>query len=158
MTEAAIGAAPRPLPGPPRPYRFPAFTRARLGNGLQVIVAPVARLPLTTIRIVVDAWATLEEHARAGLSHLTSLALAEGTLRAGGAMEIVLREDASAASDRIEVFDLAGRRVARAILAGPPGARRARLDASETVSWPAGIYLVRALPGRVAAQRVVVLR
>lgn len=85
MTEAAVRAAARPQPGPPRPYRFPPFTRARLGNDVQVIVASVARLPLTTIRVMVDAGASIEDRARAGLAQLTALALAEGTLRAGGA-------------------------------------------------------------------------
>lgn len=85
MTEAALRSAPRPQPGPPRPYRFPAFTRARLRNALEVIIASVARLPLTTIRVVVDAGASVEGRSQAGLAQLTSLALAEGTLRAGGA-------------------------------------------------------------------------
>jgi hypothetical protein len=97
--------------------------------------------------------------APAPVAPLTGVLLAApNPLRAGSAMEIVLRAEASDGSDRVEVFDLAGRRVARAILSGPPGARRARLDASETASWPAGIYLVRAVAGRVAVQRVVVLR
>lgn len=85
MTETTVGTAPRPQPGPPRPYRFPPFARARLGNELQVIIAPVARLPLTTIRVVVDAGASIEDRRLAGLAQLTSLALSEGTLRAGGA-------------------------------------------------------------------------
>lgn len=85
MTNAAASVAPRPQPGPPRPYRFPAFTRVRLRNDLLVIIASVARLPLTTIRVIVDAGASMEDRARAGLAQLTALALTEGTLRAGGA-------------------------------------------------------------------------
>ena len=55
----------RPQPGPPRPYRFPAFTRARLANGVKVVIAPVTRLPLTTIRVLVDAGASIEDRAQA---------------------------------------------------------------------------------------------
>ncbi|HSA55272.1 MAG TPA: pitrilysin family protein [Gemmatimonadaceae bacterium] len=84
-TASASEVTGRPAPGPPRPYRFPVFTRARLANGLEVIVAPVPRLPLITIRLVIDAGASIEDRAQAGLAHLTALALAEGTLRAGGA-------------------------------------------------------------------------
>lgn len=74
----------RPQPGPPRPYRFPSHVRQQLDNGLQVIVAPVPRLPLVTIQVLVDAGAASEHPHEAGLAHLTSQALAEGTLRAGG--------------------------------------------------------------------------
>jgi zinc protease len=74
----------RPPPGPPRTYRFPAFLRERLGNGVQLIVAQVSRLPLATIQILVDAGAASEHLDEAGVAHLTSQALAEGTMRAGG--------------------------------------------------------------------------
>jgi zinc protease len=55
-----------------------------LDNGVRVVVAPVSRLPLTTIQILVDAGAASEQPDEAGVAHLTSQALAEGTLRAGG--------------------------------------------------------------------------
>jgi predicted Zn-dependent peptidase len=74
----------RPQPGPPRAYRFPRFQREQLANGLQVIMAPVSRLPLTTVQVLVDAGAATENPDEAGIAHLMSQALAEGTMRAGG--------------------------------------------------------------------------
>lgn len=75
----------RPVSGPPRPYRFPAFERRTLPNGLELIVAPVRRLPLVTIRFVLDVGARQEPSDRAGIASLTALALAEGTERLGAA-------------------------------------------------------------------------
>lgn len=71
----------RPVPGPSRPYRFPRFERIRLPNGLELIVAPVSRLPLVTLRFVLDAGARQEARELAGVASLTATALAEGTLR-----------------------------------------------------------------------------
>jgi hypothetical protein len=71
----------RPLPGPPRPYRFPSFERLTLPNGLELIIAPVRRLPLTTIRFVLDVGARQEEPELAGVASLTAASLAEGTER-----------------------------------------------------------------------------
>ena len=58
---------------------MPPFTRTRLANGLEVIVAPFYRLPLATIRVVVDAGATRDSPGRAGESFLTAKSLVEGT-------------------------------------------------------------------------------
>lgn len=69
----------RPTPGPPRAYRMPPFTRSRLPNGVEVVVAPFHRLPLATVRIVVDAGATEDRPGRAGESVLTARSLVEGT-------------------------------------------------------------------------------
>lgn len=71
----------RPVPGPPRPYRFPSFERTRLPNGLELIVAPVRRLPLVTIRLVLDVGARQEAREQAGIAMLAATALAEGTIR-----------------------------------------------------------------------------
>jgi zinc protease len=75
----------RPTPGSPRPYRFPAFEARRLSNGVELLVARVTRLPVVTIRIVVDAGASFESQGEAGVASLTALALAEGTTRADAA-------------------------------------------------------------------------
>jgi zinc protease len=69
------------MPGPSRPYRFPAFERITLPNGLELIIAPVRRLPLVTIRFVLDVGARQEPRHAAGLASLTAAALAEGTER-----------------------------------------------------------------------------
>jgi zinc protease len=71
----------RPIPGPPRPYRFPSFERTRLPNGLELIVSPVRRLPLVTIRLVLDVGARQEPRNQAGVAMLSAAALAEGTIR-----------------------------------------------------------------------------
>ena len=72
---------PRPMPGARRAYRFPAFERTSLPNGIEVVVAPVRRLPLVTIRLVLDTGARQERREEAGLAGLAAAALAEGTTR-----------------------------------------------------------------------------
>lgn len=82
--ESAL-AAQRPLPDPPRPYRFPPFQRSLLANGLQVLVAEVPRLPLVTLRMLFDAGAASDPVDEAGLAWLTTRAMAEGTRQYDGA-------------------------------------------------------------------------
>src|SRR5690606_22864096 len=72
-------AHPRPTPGTPRPYQFPAFERHALANGLRVIVAPIHTLPVVTTLAVVDSGATYDPAGYEGLSQLTARALDEGT-------------------------------------------------------------------------------
>ena len=69
----------RPQPGPPRAYRFPPFARQTLPNGLQLIVAPVAKLPVVSMMAIVDAGAICDPPGREGLAQLTARALVEGT-------------------------------------------------------------------------------
>lgn len=71
----------RPVPGRSRPYQFPSFERITLPNGLELIIAPVRRLPLVTIRFVLDVGARQEPRDVAGIASLTAAALAEGTER-----------------------------------------------------------------------------
>ena len=71
----------RPTSGPSRPYRFPAFERTSLPNGIELLIAPVKRLPLVTIRFVLDVGARQEPRSQAGVATLTAAALAEGTAR-----------------------------------------------------------------------------
>jgi zinc protease len=76
---------PRPTPGPSRAYRFPAFERLTLSNGLRIIVAPVSKLPIATVVALVDAGAAADPQGREGVALLTARALAEGTERSDGA-------------------------------------------------------------------------
>lgn len=85
VTTGATSDATRPAPGPPRTYRFPPFERKALANGLRLVVAPVAKLPVATIMAVVDAGAAHDPAGREGLAQLTARLLLEGTTRAGGA-------------------------------------------------------------------------
>lgn len=80
-----IEAPPRPTPGPSRDYHFPRFQRLTLENGVAVIVAPVAKLPVVTVLAVVDAGASADPAGREGVALLTARALAEGTERSTGA-------------------------------------------------------------------------
>jgi zinc protease len=79
MSDLSTLAPPRPTPGTPRPYRFPAFHRHTLPNGLGLIVAPMRRYPITTVLAMVDVGATADPRGREGLTSLLASALAEGT-------------------------------------------------------------------------------
>lgn len=69
----------RPAPLPPRPYHFPRFERCRLANGMQVVVAPVRKLPIATVIALVDAGAVCDPRDREGSATLTADLLLEGT-------------------------------------------------------------------------------
>jgi zinc protease len=74
----------RPQAGPPRDYRFPYFERAKLDNGLGVIVAPVHKLPIVSIALVVDAGAAADPVDAYGAAQLTAGLLLEGTRKRNG--------------------------------------------------------------------------
>lgn len=74
----------RPSAGAPRPYQFPGFERARLKSGLQVVTAPVQKLPLVSIIALIDAGATRDVPGTDGLAVLTAKLLLEGTTRLDG--------------------------------------------------------------------------
>lgn len=78
-------AAPRPNPGTPRDYAFPAVERSTLSNGTRVAVAHIPRLPLVTVMALVDAGSSCDETGREGAAALTAGVLAEGTTRVDGA-------------------------------------------------------------------------
>src|SRR5215213_607613 len=81
-----IADAPRrPTPGPTRDYRFPAFERLTLDNGLSIVVAPVAKLPVVTVMALIDAGAAADPRGQEGVAQLTAHVLAEGTERSDGA-------------------------------------------------------------------------
>lgn len=70
--------APRPEPAAPRSYHFPRFERRTLPNGMQLVVAPVDKLPLATVIAVVDAGASAEPAGKEGVAALTARLLPEG--------------------------------------------------------------------------------
>jgi zinc protease len=76
--------ATQPAPGPPRTFQFPRFERSELPNGLQIIVAPVRKLPVVTVLAVIDGGATSDPPGREGLAQLTAEALREGTVNHDG--------------------------------------------------------------------------
>jgi zinc protease len=88
------GRQPRPAPGAPRAYQFPRFERSALANGMHLVVAPITKLPIVTVTVLIDAGAVGDAPGRAGLAQLTAKLLLEGTTSTGGA----------ALSDRFERF------------------------------------------------------
>ena len=73
--------AERPAPGTPRPYDFPAVTRARLDNGLTILIADLPGRPLVSASVVLPVGAADEPAAEAGAAVLAARALTEGTER-----------------------------------------------------------------------------
>ncbi|MGI9078001.1 MAG: M16 family metallopeptidase [Gemmatimonadaceae bacterium] len=74
----------RPEPAVPRDYRFPRWERHWLGNGLQLVIAPVRRLPIVTLSMLIDAGAVSEQNGDEGVANLTAQVLVEGTTRLSG--------------------------------------------------------------------------
>ncbi|HVZ77234.1 MAG TPA: pitrilysin family protein [Gemmatimonadaceae bacterium] len=85
MTAAKSQAVIRPGPGPSRPYHFPAFERVRMDNGMELVCAPVHKVPLVSVNVLVDAGATADPAGHEGVAHLTAQLLLEGTATMDGA-------------------------------------------------------------------------
>ena len=77
--EAAL--ATRPVPGTPRPFRFPAFERGRLSGGLPVVAVHLPGRPLVTASLILPNGAADEPAADGGATVLAARALTEGTER-----------------------------------------------------------------------------
>lgn len=78
-------APPRPTPGAPRPWSFPAISTQSLDGDLTLLVAPVHTLPLVSVLVVTDAGADHDAEGREGLAVLTAQAMLEGTASRDGA-------------------------------------------------------------------------
>jgi len=86
MTAPTNRKAARPTPGAPREYHFPRFERRRLDNGIELIVAPVTKLPLVTVAILGDAGSVCDPAGREGIAQLVAkLMLEGGTVNCDGA-------------------------------------------------------------------------
>jgi zinc protease len=81
----SVAPTSRPEPAAPRPYHFPRFERRALTNGLQLLVAPVTKLPLITVIAIVEAGATSEPRGKDGIAALTARLLPEGAAGLDGA-------------------------------------------------------------------------
>jgi M6 family metalloprotease-like protein len=86
------------------------------------------------------------------------LVLGPNPLRAGAALELSARADATLGGDAVDFFDLAGRRLATVTLDSGFPERRARLAGSVSSVWPAGVYFARLRAAGGPAARIVVLR
>jgi zinc protease len=76
-----VTVAERPRHGEPRPYSFPAFQRATLANGLEVISVHLPERELASALLVLPVGAADEAEPEAGLSALTARGMPEGTAR-----------------------------------------------------------------------------
>ena len=85
MSATATSKVARPAPAPRRDYHFPRFFRRRLENGLQLIAAPVTKLPLVTVAVIVDAGAACDARGTEGMARLVAKLMLEGTARHDGA-------------------------------------------------------------------------
>lgn len=75
----------RPKPGPARSYRFPEFTDERLAGGIRLLTAPVAKLPIVTVLVLIDAGSSNDPSGKEGVAALTADMLLEGTEQFDGA-------------------------------------------------------------------------
>src|SRR6185503_3499652 len=107
MTAPATSKSPRPVPGPPGEYHFPRFHRRKLANGLDLVVAPVTKLPLATVVVLVDAGSVCDPAGREGTAQLTAKLLLEGTERSEGAELIERFESLGASVDASADWDAA---------------------------------------------------
>jgi zinc protease len=69
----------RPPAGELRPFRFPPFLRRRLSNGLTVLAARYANVPLASLELVAPAGGQHDPPERPGLATLTASLLDEGS-------------------------------------------------------------------------------
>ena len=74
----------RPVPGPAREYHFPRFSSTRTANGINVVVAPVTKLPLVSVIALMDATALSDPEGKEGVAELTAQAIREGTAKRDG--------------------------------------------------------------------------
>ena len=98
---------PRPTHMPPRSYRFPAFERVTLPNGLRLVVASVSKLPLVSVAAVVDAGASTEREGQNGVAALTAQLLLEGAAGLDGAALIERFERIGTSADAHADWDAA---------------------------------------------------
>jgi zinc protease len=85
MTGPATAPTDKPTPGASRDYHFPRFERRVLANGIQLVVAPVTKLPLVTVLAIVEAGASAEQPHERGVATLTARLLQEGAAGLDGA-------------------------------------------------------------------------
>jgi predicted Zn-dependent peptidase len=75
----------RPKPGQPRQYRFPRFEDQKIANGVRILSAQVAKLPIVSVLVLIDAGASKDPAGKEGIAALVASCLSEGTARYSGA-------------------------------------------------------------------------
>lgn len=81
---SAVDRARPPVGGKPRSFRFPEFSREWLSNGLELVLAPRAGVPLVEILLQMPAGAERNPVGRPGLASLTASLVDEGTTTRSG--------------------------------------------------------------------------
>jgi len=76
-----------PAAGPVHPFHFPRFLRHKLANGLEVLAARLASVPLISLELVTPAGGQQDPRGQEGLAALTAGVIDEGT-RQRNALEI----------------------------------------------------------------------
>jgi zinc protease len=87
VSAQAADRAKRPEPGPMPDPKFPAFSRQKLSNGLQVLVAERHAVPVVEVAVLVDAGYASDALGTPGTAKLAGAMLDEGT-RTRGALAI----------------------------------------------------------------------
>lgn len=75
----------RPVAGPPRRYHFPEFHQEVLPSGIRLVTAPVTKLPIATVLVIIDAGSVNDPPGKEGVAALTAGALLEGGEEMDGA-------------------------------------------------------------------------
>src|SRR5258708_18593199 len=101
----------RPNPGPVRPYHFPLAQRTVLSNGLSVMSAPISRVPLTSVVVLIDAGAVCEPAGQEGVARLVAKLLLQGAEGDNGASLAERLEQLGASVDADASWDVAMIRV-----------------------------------------------
>ncbi len=78
-TETAVDRSQMPKPGEGVEPKFPAFQRAKLSNGLEVVVASRHSVPVINMNLLVDAGYASDQFAQPGTAQLAMNMLDEGT-------------------------------------------------------------------------------
>jgi zinc protease len=99
-----------PLPGPPSGIAFPALSRTRLSNGLDVWTMRHSALPVVSFALVLDCGTSIDPPGKHGLASLVaslaaesagsrdSIALADAIMRIGGDLEVQAGADVTMVS------------------------------------------------------------
>lgn len=81
MSSTRLDRSAPPAAGRIRPFRFPPFLRHKLANGLEVLAARLADVPLVSLELVTPAGGQQDPRGREGLAALTAGVIDEGTRR-----------------------------------------------------------------------------
>lgn len=84
---ATPGVDAPPEPGPPPPILLPPFESFELGNGVRVVAATRAQVPLVTLSAVALGGREHDPPDRAGLATLTATLLTKGARRGGAEVD-----------------------------------------------------------------------